>query len=91
MLTVHNLTNSPFDLPGGHILPANGSWSGELPESYLLALKASPAVKVVEVAPEDTGGPDEELETWRSLYEAEKGERPDGRWSVKRIQKELGL
>lgn len=88
MTKLKNLTNSPFDLPGGHILPANGEWEGELPEAYLLALKASPAVKVVEVAPE---AQDDDLDTWRALYETEKGGAPDGRWSAKRIQKELGL
>ena len=34
---------------------------------------------------------DDSLGDWRALYEAEKGEAPDGRWSAKRIQKELGL
>lgn len=32
-----------------------------------------------------------ELAEWRKVYEDEKGERPDGRWSAERIQRELGL
>lgn len=80
MLTVHNLTNSPFDLPCGHILPANGSWSGELPDAYLLALKASPAVRIEDEDP---------LEPFRAEYERLTGKRPDGRWSELRLFEEL--
>lgn len=73
MTKLKNLTNSPFDLPGGHILPAKGEWEGELPEPYLLALKASPAVKVVE--------DEDPLEPFRAEYERLTGKRADRRWS----------
>lgn len=73
MTKIKNLTNSPFDLPGGNILPANGEWEGELPEAYLLALKASPAVKVVEDK--------DPLEPFRAEYERLTGKRADKRWS----------
>jgi hypothetical protein len=73
MTKLKNLTNSPFDLPGGHILPANGEWEGELPEAYLLALKASPAVKVVE--------DEDPLEPFRAEYKRLTGKNADKRWS----------
>lgn len=82
MPTVHNLTKSPFDLPGGHILPANGSWTGELPEAYLLALRASPAVEVLE---EDS----DPLEPFRVEYERLTGKRADKRWSETRLFEEI--
>jgi transcription antitermination factor NusG len=79
MTKLKNLTNSPFDLPGGHILPANGEWEGELPEAYLLALKASPAVKVDE----------DPLEPFRAEYERLTGKRADKRWSETRLFEEI--
>lgn len=72
MTKIKNLTNSPFDLPGGHILPANGEWEGELPEAYLLALRASPAVEVVDEDP---------LEPFRAEYKRLTGKNADKRWS----------
>lgn len=80
MTKIKNLTNSPFDLPGGHILPANGEWEGELPEPYLLALRASPAVEVVDEDP---------LEPFRAEYERLTGKRADKRWSETRLFEEI--
>lgn len=51
MITVKNLTNSPYDLPStkGMIrLPAFGEVSGEFSGDYLQLLEASMAVKVIE-------------------------------------------
>jgi hypothetical protein len=81
MTKLKNLTNSPFDLPGGHILPANGEWEGELPEPYLLALKASPAVKVVE--------DEDPLEPFRAEYKRLTGKNADRRWSETRLFEEI--
>lgn len=71
-MIIHNLTNIPFDLPGGHILPANGSFTGELPEPYVLALRASPAVRVDDSDP---------LDEFRTEYERLTGKKADRRWS----------
>ena len=95
MYKIRNLTNSPYDLidaDGNKVrLPARGEVTTSLHPLHEGLYRAIKYMELEPVAPEDTGGPDEELETWRSLYEAEKGEHPDGRWSVKRIQKELEL
>ena len=79
-MIVHNLTNSPYDLPGGHILPANGSWTGELPESYLAALRASPVVRIEDADP---------LDSFRAEYERLTGKRADRRWSEERLFTEI--
>lgn len=50
MVTVKNLTNSPYDLQstkGPIRLPAFGEVSGEFPDEYLALLEASMAVKVL--------------------------------------------
>lgn len=52
-LTVINLTNSPFDLEGGHRLPAMGSVTADFPEHYAEVLRLSPGVEVRFPAPED--------------------------------------
>lgn len=80
MPTVHNLTNSPFDLPGGHILPANGSWTGELPEPYLVALRASNVVRIEDEDP---------LEPFRAEYKRLTGKNADKRWSETRLFEEI--
>lgn len=80
MTKIKNLTNSPFDLPGGHILPANGEWEGELPEAYLEALRASPAVRIEDSDP---------LEPFRAEYERLTGKRADKRWSETRLFEEI--
>ena len=80
MPTVHNLTKSPFDLPGGHILPANGSWTGELPDAYLVALRASSVVRIEDEDP---------LEPFRAEYKRLTGKNADKRWSETRLFEEI--
>lgn len=91
MYKIRNLTNSPYDLidaDGNKVrLPARGGVTTSL---HPLHEGLYRNVRYFEIEPV-TSGPDDDLDTWRSLYEAEKGEAPDGRWSAKRIQKELGL
>ncbi len=82
MVKIRNLTNSPFDIQG-HRVPAFGEIEADISGEYLALLEASAAVTI-------TASTDE-LDEWRALYEAEHGEAPDGRWSAKRIQKELGI
>lgn len=79
-MIIHNLTNSPYDLPGGHILPANGSWTGDLPEAYVEALRMSPTVRIEEADP---------LEPFRAEYERLTGKRADKRWSETRLFEEI--
>lgn len=60
-LTVRNLTNSPFDIEGGHRLPAMGSITEEFSDQYAALLRRSPGVEVVEAveapAPASTPAP----------------------------------
>lgn len=97
MYKIRNLTNSPYDLidaDGKKVrLPARGEVTTSLHPMHEGLYRAIKYMEL-EPAPEDTGdtdGPEDELETWRSLYESEKGEQPDGRWGIKKIQKELEL
>lgn len=78
-VTVQNLTNSPFDLPGGALLPAKGSFTGDLPDAYVTALRASPAVSVS----------DGDSTSLRDDYIALTGKEPDKRWSEQRIAREI--
>lgn len=52
-LTVVNLTNSPFDLEGGHRLPAMGRLTADFSDGYAEALRASPGVEARLPAPAD--------------------------------------
>lgn len=47
-LTVRNLTNSPFDIEGGHRLPAMGGITADFSDHYAALLRVSPGVEVVE-------------------------------------------
>lgn len=91
MYKIRNLTNSPYDLidaDGKKVrLPARGEVTTSLHPMHEGLYRAIKYMEL-EPAPEDTG---DDLDTWRALYETEKGEAPDGSWSAKRIQKELGL
>jgi len=91
MYKIRNLTNSPYDLidaDGNKVrLPARGEVTTSLHPLHEGLYRAVKYMTLEPVVDE----PDGDLDTWRSLYEAEKGEAPDGRWSVKRIQRELGL
>ncbi|GEM_PF-2694136 len=57
-LTIRNLTNSPFDIEGGHRLPAMGEITAEFSDHYGALLRASPGVEVLEaVKPEPAREP----------------------------------
>lgn len=91
MYKIRNLTNSPYDLidaDGKKVrLPARGEVTTSLHPMHEGLYRAIKYMELEPVAVE----PDGDIEEWRKLYEAEKGEAPDGRWKVARIQKELGL
>lgn len=91
MYKIRNLTNSPYDLidaDGKKVrLPARGEVTTSLHPMHEGLYRA---IKYMTMGPV-SAAQDEDLDTWRALYETEKGEAPDGRWSAKRIQKELGI
>lgn len=74
-VTVQNISNSPLDFPGGTKLPVNGTWTGDLPDAYVAALRVSPAVTV------SSGIRDDYIEL--------TGKEPDKRWSEQRIAREI--
>ncbi|TCM21481.1 hypothetical protein EDF56_101145 [Novosphingobium sp. PhB165] len=81
-LSITNLTNSPFDLEGGHRLPAMGSVTEHFSDDYAAALRLSPGVQVSEPAE------DAELDALRAQAE-ELGIEVDGRWGAKRLETEI--
>ena len=89
MYKIRNLTNSPYDLidaDGNKVrLPARGEVTTSLHPMHEGLYRAIKYMTLEPVAERD------ELAEWRKVYEDEKGERPDGRWSAERIQRELGL
>lgn len=88
MITVKNLTNSPFDLhsPTGTVrLPAFGQVSGEFTGEYLQLLKASLAVEVIEKTEDNAG----ELAKLRADYLDVFGKRPFHGWSAEEIQAKI--
>lgn len=102
MITVKNLTNSPYDLPSakGNIrLPAFGEVSGEFSGEYLQLLKASRAVEVVaEPVDHDDGGkkggskapaPADDLSRLRTEYHELVGKRPFMGWDAAELQKRI--
>lgn len=92
MYKIRNLTNSPYDLidaDGKKVrLPARGEVTTSL---HPLHEGLYRAVKYMTLEPVADEPERDELAEWRKVYEDEKGERPDGRWSAERIQRELGL
>lgn len=89
MVTVKNLTNSPYDLmgKGGTVrLPAFGEVSGEFTCDYLQLLEASMAVKVIET-PNDAAEGD--LARLRAEYTDLTGKKPFGGWGAEELQKRI--
>ena len=91
MYKIRNLTNSPYDLIDADGNKVRIDAHGEVVTTvHPLHEGLYRAIKYLTLEPV-TAEKDDDLETWRALYETEKGDAPDGRWSAKRIQKELGL
>lgn len=88
MITVKNLTNSPFDLqsPKGTVrLPAFGQVSGEFNGEYLQLLKASLAVEVIEKTEDSADG----LVKLRADYFEFFGKRAYHGWSAEELQEKI--
>lgn len=87
MYKIENLLNSPYDL-----IDADGQkvriGPRETIETTLHPLHEG-LYRAVRYFRIEAVAVDSELEEWRALYETEKGEAPDKRWGVPRIQKEL--
>lgn len=92
MYKIENLLNSPYDL-----IDADGQkvriGPRETIETTLHPLHEGlyRAVRYFKISDGEPEPERDELAEWRKVYEDEKGERPDGRWSAERIQRELGL
>ncbi|KKX29187.1 hypothetical protein [Rhizobium sp. LC145] len=87
MHTIRNRSNGPFDLisTGGPLrLPASGEVSGEFGAEYLMLLKASPVVEVIEGASLVS-----EIERLRAEYADLTGKKPHHLWKVERLQSEI--
>ncbi|MBN7804902.1 hypothetical protein JZX86_05925 [Agrobacterium rosae] len=104
MVTVKNLTNSPFDLIGvdGAVrLPAFGEVTGEFEQTYVDLLEASMAVSVSKDAhPLDHDGDgkkggskpaeeSDELTKLRSDYAEVVGKRPYHGWTAEELQEKI--
>lgn len=94
MVTVENLTNSPYDLQGkdGFVrLPAFGEVEGEFEPDYLALLEASMAVKIDsgEQKPSASMPDDDKLTTLRSEYQELYGKRAYHGWSAEELQEKI--
>lgn len=90
MVTVKNLTNSPFDLQstkGMVRLPAFGEATAEFTDDYLQLLEASMAVKVTV----GSSGSDrqDDLSRLRADYQEIVGKRPFHGWDATELQKRI--
>lgn len=82
MISIKNLTPSPYDLGPGVILPAYGEVEVESLDPMLLeALRSSPAVTISESS--------ESLEYWRDTYETMTGKKPHHLWKMPRLKAEI--
>jgi hypothetical protein len=101
MVTVKNLTNSPYDLQGkeGMIrLPAFGEAEGEFNDDYLQLLEASMAVKIIDALDHDQDGKeggskaiqeDDELTKLRADYLEVVGKRAYHGWGAEELQQKI--
>lgn len=99
VITIHNLTNSPFDLlndRGEKVrIAARGSIVGFKPHPSQLSIYQSLGYFRIEETGQDSKRdqqqeprPEEEL-TLADRYRELTGKDPDKRWSIKRLQSEV--
>lgn len=94
MVTVKNLTNSPYDLQSaaGFVrLPAFGEVTGEFTGDYLQLLEASMAVKVTDGEATKTTAtePVDELAKLRADYTEIVGKKPYHGWDAAELQAKI--
>ena len=105
MVTVKNLTNSPYDLPtvdGFVRLPAFGEVDGDFTDDYVHLLESSMAVKIMKA--EEKSSPkrnnaaksakaaksvDPALTKLRKDYAELTGKKPFGGWGAEELQKRI--
>jgi len=100
-LKIENLTNSPFDLEGGVILPAFGSVVSHFSDAYAELLVHSMVLTVENASPKENlkpvgekgpetfiGDNEPDIDDLR-LKAEELGIDIDRRWGVKRLQQEI--
>lgn len=104
MVTVKNLTNSPYDLPtvdGFVRLPAFGEVDGEFTDDYVHLLESSMAVKIIKAeektkarvkkakAAKNAKTVDPALAKLRKDYTELTGKKPFGGWGAEVLQKHI--
>ncbi len=95
MITVKNLTNSPYDLPtvGGFVrLPAFGEVSGDFTGEYLQLLKSSRAVELLNAPIKTSSKPAEDTDRMTKLradYLGVVGKKPYHGWSAEELQAKI--
>lgn len=91
-ITIHNLTNSPFDLLNGKgekvRIAARGTIEGFKPHPSQLSIYRSLGYFRIEEGGASAPKGDER-DKLRAQYEQLTGEKPDGRWSVERLKDEI--
>lgn len=91
-ITIHNLTNSPFDLlndKGEKVrIAARGSLEGFTPHPSHASLYRQLGYFRIEEGGAPAPKADERDEL-RAQYEQLTGEKPDGRWSAERLRAEI--
>lgn len=103
MVTVKNLTNSPYDLPtvdGFVRLPAFGEVDGDFTDDYVHLLEASMAVKIIHAEAKEQKAKkvkaaskgkaaDPALAKLRKDYSELTGKKPFGGWDAEELQKRI--
>lgn len=92
MVTVKNLTNSPYDLPtttGFARLPAFGEVTDEFSGDYLQLLEASMAVSIISEPNNSPDADSDDLSKLRAEYKDLVGKRPFHKWDAAELQKRI--
>lgn len=92
-ITIHNLTNSPFDLlndKGEKVrISARGTIEGFKPHPGQESLYRSLGYFRIEEGKAGPAPKADERDELRAQYEQLTGEKPDGRWSAERLKDEI--
>lgn len=83
-VTVTNLSNGAVDLPGGNIVAANGTWTGEMSKQDFDVFSLSSMLAV-----EEAGEAEDPLQPFRLEYERLSGKPANKRWGENRLFAEI--